>query len=140
MTTVAMARGIVDVRLRRSPSSFPSAVWTTAVLLRKNRKTSQGSFSLCRNQIAKRAPVMGALCILVEARGIEPQSENHLIQLSPSAVRLLGFPSRIAGGQAMRYGSHYAVTEGVASPCSRSPLIGALFSAAVLRDRTGCIN
>ena len=77
---------------------------------------------------------------LVEARGIEPLSENHLIQLSPSAVRLLGVPSRIAGGQAMRYGSHYAVTGGVASPCSRSPLIGALFSAAVLRDRTGCIN
>ena len=76
---------------------------------------------------------------LVEARGIEPLSENHLIQLSPSAVRLLGFPSRIAGGQAMRYGSHYAVTEGVAPLRSRSPLIDAPLPVAVLRGRTGSL-
>ena len=43
---------------------------------------------------------------LVEAAGIEPASENHLIRLSPSAAILLGFPSRIAEWQAIRYGSH----------------------------------
>ena len=80
------------------------------------------------------------LAFLVEARGIEPLSENHLIQLSPSAADLLGFPSRIAERQAMRYGSHYAVTEGVAPLCSRSPLIDAPLPVAVLRGRTGCIN
>ena len=77
------------------------------------------------------------LTCLVEARGIEPLSENHLIQLSPSAADLLGFPSRIAERQAMRYGSHYGVTQGVAPLRSRSPLIDAPHPAAVLRGRTG---
>ena len=44
------------------------------------------------------------LFLLVEAGGIEPPSENTSTQVSPSAVCLLGFPSRIAGKQAMRYG------------------------------------
>ena len=74
---------------------------------------------------------------MVEARGIEPLSENHLIQLSPSAADLLRFPSRIAERQAMRYGSHYGVTSGVAPCRSRSPLIDAPHPAAVLRGRTG---
>ena len=74
---------------------------------------------------------------LVEARGIEPLSENHLIQLSPSAADLLGFPSRIADRQAMRYGSHYGVTSGVAPCRSRSPLIDASLPTAVLRGKTG---
>ena len=73
----------------------------------------------------------------MEARGIEPLSENHLIQLSPSAADLLRFPSRIADRQAMRYGSHYAVTSGVAPCRSRSPLFDAPHPAAVLRGRTG---
>ena len=46
---------------------------------------------------------VGAL-IVVEAGGIEPPSENTSTQVSPSAVCLLGFPSRTAGKQAMRYG------------------------------------
>ena len=74
---------------------------------------------------------------MVEAAGIEPASENHLIQLSPSAADLLGFPSRTAERQAMRYGSHYAVTEGVAPLRSRSPLIDAPLPVAVFRGRTG---
>jgi hypothetical protein len=49
----------------------------------------------------------------------------------------LRFPSRIAERQAMRYGSHYAVTVGVAPRRSRSPLIDAPHPAAVLRGRTG---
>ena len=44
------------------------------------------------------------LFLLVEAGGIEPPSENTSTQVSPSAVCLLGFPSRTAGKQAMRYG------------------------------------
>ena len=76
---------------------------------------------------------------MVEAAGIEPASENHLIQLSPSAADLFGFPSRIAVRQAMRYGSHYAVTPGVAPRRSRSPLIDASLPAAVLRGKTGSL-
>ena len=77
------------------------------------------------------------LTCLVEAARVELASEHHLIQLSPSAADLLGFPSRIAERQAMRYGSHYAVTVGVAPHRSRSPLIDAPHPAAVLRGRTG---
>ena len=76
---------------------------------------------------------------MVEAAGIEPASESHLIQLSPSAAGLLGFPSRIADRQAMRYGSHYAVTTGVAPYRSRSPLIDASLPTAVLRGKTGSL-
>jgi hypothetical protein len=43
--------------------------------------------------------------IMVEARGIEPLSENHLSQLSPSAAYPLRFPSPDADGQASGYGS-----------------------------------
>lgn len=81
----------------------------------------------------------GCLLFLVEAAGIEPASESHLIQLSPSAAGLLGFPSRIADRQAMRYGSHYAVTTGVAPYRSRSPLIDASLPTAVLRGKTGSL-
>ena len=82
---------------------------------------------------------MRAFAFLVEAAGIAPASESHLIQLSPSAADPLGFPSRIADGQAMRYGSHYAVTVGVAPRRSRSPLIDASLPAAVLRGKTGSL-
>ena len=74
---------------------------------------------------------------LVEAARVELASENHLIQLSPSAADLLRFPSRIADRQAMRYGSHYGVTSGVAPCRSRSPLIDASLPTAVLRGKTG---
>ena len=40
-------------------------------------------------------------------RGIEPLSENLLIQLSPSAFRLLDFPLRHGGGQPYLAGSHF---------------------------------
>ena len=36
---------------------------------------------------------------MVEAAGVEPASENLLIQLSPGAVYLLGFPRGIPGKQ-----------------------------------------
>ena len=48
----------------------------------------------------------GCFFRLVEARGVEPLSENLLIQLSPSAVRLLAFPSADGGGQPSVLGSH----------------------------------
>ena len=44
---------------------------------------------------------------MVEARGVEPLSENLLIQLSPSAVRLLKFPASGGGGQPSDLGSHF---------------------------------
>ena len=80
---------------------------------------------------------MASFPLLVEARGIEPLSENHLIQLSPSAAGLFRFPSCAAGRQATHYGSHYAVTGRVAPLRSRSPLIDAPLPVAVLRGRTG---
>ena len=76
---------------------------------------------------------------MVEAAGIEPASENHLIRLSPSAAVLFRFPSRAAERQAARYGSHYAVTVGVAPRRSRSPLIDASLPTAVLRGKTGSL-
>ena len=50
---------------------------------------------------------MGCYCFLVEMRGIEPLSENLLIQLSPSAFRLLEFPLTHGGGQPYVAGSHF---------------------------------
>lgn len=73
---------------------------------------------------------------LVEARGIEPLSENHLPWLSPSAVHLLGFPSSCAGGQAYDFGSRPVMTGAAARPGSRSPLIDAFIPTAVLRVKT----
>ena len=52
------------------------------------------------------APRLGCYCFLVEMRGIEPLSENLLIQLSPSAFRLLDFPLIGGGGQPSLAGSH----------------------------------
>ena len=92
-----------------------------------------------RHEKAKGHPMGVPWLFLVEARGIEPLSENHLIQLSPSAAGLLRFPSRIADRQAMRYGSHYGVTESVATLRSRSPLIDASLPTAVLRGKTGSL-
>ena len=43
----------------------------------------------------------------MEARGVEPLSENLLIQLSPSAFRLLDFPLKGGGGQPSFAGSHF---------------------------------
>ena len=45
------------------------------------------------------------LSLVVEARGIEPLSENHLPRLSPSAADRLRFPSTGAERQAPGYGS-----------------------------------
>ena len=42
---------------------------------------------------------------VVEVGGIEPPSESTLIQFSPSASTILGFPSPHASQQAYDYGS-----------------------------------
>ena len=42
---------------------------------------------------------------MVEARGVEPLSENKFMGLSPSAVDDLTFPPRYAGQQAYRFSS-----------------------------------
>ena len=44
---------------------------------------------------------------MVEARGIEPLSENLFIQLSSSGVYLLKFPAHSADKQAERVGSFF---------------------------------
>ena len=44
---------------------------------------------------------------LVEARGVEPLSENPSIQLSPGALCRLEFPAVSAGTQALTLGSHF---------------------------------
>ena len=43
----------------------------------------------------------------MDPRGVEPLSENLLIQPSPSAVRYLDFPLRVVNGQTARLGSHF---------------------------------
>ena len=61
----------------------------------------------CINPHKEKEPgtrIASRLSMVVEAGGIEPPSENTSTQVSPSAVCLLGFPSRTAGKQAMRYG------------------------------------
>ena len=42
---------------------------------------------------------------LVEARGIEPLSEDRITTLSPSAVHILNFPLRNAYARAFQFGS-----------------------------------
>ena len=43
----------------------------------------------------------------MDPRGVEPLSENLLIQPSPSAVRFLEFPSQAVNEQTSRLGSHF---------------------------------
>ncbi len=74
--------------------------------------------------------------VMVETRGIEPLSENHLPRLSPSAARLLGFPSHNAEGQALCYGSRCVMTGEATFARSRSPLHDASIPTAVLRVET----
>lgn len=73
---------------------------------------------------------------MVEARGIEPLSENPQLWLSPSAADFWGFPSPDAKRQASGYGSRMVMTGGAASSRSRSPLIDAFIPAAVFRVKT----
>ena len=64
---------------------------------------------------------------MVEARGVEPLSENRSAELSPSAADFLRFPSRNAKRQALRYGSRPVMTKAAASLRSRSPLSRRLY-------------
>ena len=77
---------------------------------------------------------------MVEATGIEPVSENHSPQLSPSAACLLGFPSLAAVRQAASYGSLYCMTRAKTLSDSRSPLNHAPNEAAVLSAGTAAFN
>ncbi len=78
--------------------------------------------------------------VMVETRGIEPLSENHLPWFSPSAADQLGFPSPNADRQAFGYGSRMVMTKRATALCSRSPLIDAPTPTAVLRGGTAAIN
>ncbi len=64
----------------------------------------QGSDSPNSFKIKNETPQGRFAFYLVEPGGIEPPSENHLSQLSPSAAGLLGFPSPNADRQAFGYG------------------------------------
>ena len=56
---------------------------------------------------------------MVEAAGIEPASENLLIQLSPGAVYLLNFPRRISDKQDIRAVAFLFMTASKANgPCT----------------------
>ena len=62
---------------------------------------------LIANTLRHTTMVSGAgsyVCVMVEARGVEPLSENLSIQLSPSAVYLLKFPIQNADKQAFLKG------------------------------------
>ena len=72
---------------------------------------------------------------LVEARGVEPLSENRSSQLSPGAGNLFSFPPQIAGCQAKSFSSFSVMTGRETKPGSRSPLIDALIRTAVLSVR-----
>lgn len=76
----------------------------------------------------------------MEATGVEPVSENHLPQLSPSAANYLGFPSLTADRQAVSYGSLYCMTQVKTLLRSRSPLNHAPNKAAVLNVGTAAFN
>ena len=80
---------------------------------------------------------LNVLCSdVVEARGIEPLSENPSSQLSPSAGSYFEFPRRSGSCQPMRVGSPKVMTGKKALPGSRSPLIDASSRAAVLPVKT----
>ena len=73
---------------------------------------------------------------MVEARGVEPLSENQFLRFSPGADNRLEFPSADAGCQASVLVSSEIMTESEESPRSRSLLIDAHTCAAVLTGRT----
>ncbi len=74
--------------------------------------------------------------VLVEARGVEPLSENHLSRLSPSAADPLDSPHRAPTDRLPVAVSALVMTGPTASPCSRSPLNHAPIPAAVFRVGT----
>ncbi len=81
----------------------------------RSQNNSQGCFAHCVRlphgsssiKIKDRRTYVRLSFILVDPRGVEPLSENLLIQPSPSAVRFLKFPSRAVNGQTARLGSHF---------------------------------
>ena len=76
----------------------------------------------------------------MEARGVEPLSENLLIQLSPSAVRLLAFPLSGGDGQPSDSGSHFLRDRfNGETPMHVHRLLDAQSEAAILLGGTGGI-
>ena len=103
-------RGESFLNFTKCPDSFFRCILQNSSVT--VQKLSTGEFFHCvRLPIPKPLPKakgrpLGALLLLVEARGVEPLSENLLIQLSPSAFRLLDFPLIGGGGQPSLAGSH----------------------------------
>ena len=80
----------------------------------RSQNNSLGCFVSCVRlpflkapQNNKRRTFARLFVILVDPRGVEPLSENLLIQLSPSAVRFLYFPLCAVNGQTAHSGSHF---------------------------------
>ena len=77
--------------------------------------------------------------IMVEARGIEPLSENHLPKLSTSVSNYLTFPHLTANWKAERIGSLWVMIKWKASLDSRAPLIDISIQAVVLLNETAAL-
>ena len=75
---------------------------TERAFLRKRRNSGLGEFRFLQKN---RNEQFSACSDVVEARGIEPLSENIFPKASPSAVCKLKFPYQTAGRQAERLGS-----------------------------------
>ena len=79
------------------------------------------------------------LSLVVEARGIEPLSENHLPKLSTSVSNYLTFPHLTANWKAERIGSLWVMIKWKASLDSRAPLIDISIQAVVLLNETAAL-
>ena len=81
------------------------------------------------------------LLFLVDPRGVEPLSENLLIQLSPGAVCFLKFPSFAVNRQTSTSGSHFLRGRlNGERPTHVHRLLDALSEAAILLGGTGGIS
>lgn len=87
--------GLKRLKTQNTASYDCNTKWERLYLALPNLYTSANSF---------RKKNSSTLPTLVEARGVEPLSENHLPMLSTSVFCALGFPPRSAHRQAMRFG------------------------------------
>lgn len=98
---------------------------TDLLLSEIEKKHKQNEFCLCSE--------------LVEARGIEPLSENHLPKLSTSVSNYLIFPLLTANWKAERIGSLSVMIKLKASLDSRAPLIDISIQVVVLPNETAAL-
>lgn len=85
---------------------------------RRAIKTLLGALLSVRTMSPQRISWCSDNTLMVEARRVELLSENHLPQLSPSAVYLLHFLPRNADKQALRFRIPFFMTESGHPPCT----------------------